>query len=428
MIRGYLSYNRMRVARIHAYIRSFIYPTKQDKSPFVFTHSYFIPMYKLIYEFAHVPFVENDYYAACITKEDSHYLLGIWNYNIIKERFLDTNIIKKEQLYELENYVISKFKPDYTFENKVYDLEKQLIPHVDKLFEFSDFKILRPLKPLTYISCKFISYNTQDNEEVFNKISNYTVRYYYDCAPHRISKRDISISTASIMLNLSLSISDVHFNYHPNVNLFTHWLDRYNISIDTDNIEMESKRYIPNMFKIMMDKKLPTLSEFRLNYGDDENILSKYDIAFNSKHTMSLYSPFINLIEDSDQRTIRKCIYRGIIDGDIFYTEFGGFSYNGYDDQHSQCIKLGRLSVSENMIDRLSCLLLYYASKNIGFSMIYWFSKSYPMCNKIIEDNKDCKIMLLHELNFIYKCFGYNNTTNGDIFILIHIPTFRHIS
>ena len=149
-------------------------------------------------------------------------------------------------------------------------------------------------------------------------------------------------------------------------------------------------------------------------------LLKRYDSHFDIKPLLSSYSSIIDVLENTDERALHKCICKGIHDNEIEYKSYTVpiISWNIYIQN-----KAVRIMINTENYDMLSCLLLYYISKNIPLSILYNIERDtyYQVCEYILKENREYKNMMNRESIFIKKYFNYGELDNDKETILVNI-------
>lgn len=372
VVKDYLSYIEICSNMIADHVFRYCYPIRKNRN-FIMISKVLYPTLVLINEFMFtmlskrmVSFVRIEHINDDMTIETCRrYIFNMINYLLIEGK------LRKDQLYELVNYVISNFKNNYAYiEEKAYEL----IPYIKK-----------PVK-------KFL-----------HKVPKYKFRYAKKC-----------LSNLELMINRLFSNIDTEIS----TNLYY---------VDFISIEDE-KRFTDAMIictaSIFADRYIfPEFHYRTINVGHMHMLKSytgrlcyrTYDLPFTLSpiiidsqllegSSISLYSTFMDVLEGMDKEQFHKCVERGIKNHNIILvTNRADYIFDYW----------------EITRDKISSLL-YVISKQIKLSSIHSI-EDYVRDLKMISEHKEIKNMLMREYNFITKHFKYGSIDTEREYMLAYM-------
>ena len=396
---NYKSLHNIYANIITRHIYKYCYPINKNR-PFVILAKILLPAVELMCKFTHS---WHDLYFIRMTRPQ--FINDDECFKICEDVIMDylgtTSKDNKDILYELTNYIISNYKPSYEFEDMIYNS----IPTIKKPVK----KCLRIMNYLELFDAKKSVENLNNIIHMFIRKTFYSV--YVDIYKFENENKftdALLVSTAAIYI---LKNKNISFNY----DLRPLRLDReypriqYNESDETNEYVKFLNEDYNDLYEDIYDEYYDDDFEASIRKYIECPLIKKYDSAFLLKPTISLYSTFINLLENIEERQLHKCILRGIsnkeinlcIEGDDFVT------------LHSSYKKYRWFHLRPSVLSE--CLLFYYISKSLTLSKKYEIiNTAYIELSKmILKLNPKIKQMFDRESNFIKKHFKYGS--NDDV-------------
>lgn len=414
----YVGYETMYYYRMINHALRYRFPLDKNK-PFILKWKIYGPLFELIMKFINHEYDKIQYRISLLHNHGIFESLKIDEspkqyVSECAEIVIATHQIPKNKLYELTNYIIANYEPDYQYENNMYLIKERIQPIVNgwcKLLAIPFQEIKENIQLVKYIICRIIN----QTGIIYNALLN------FDSCMIKINNiKDlqnlIALSIACIMVNGCV----VDFNcfnnpqhiYHDITHISPIYHQLYHTTIDTSDME-EAYKYI-----LQEDYNANITTMSRCNYTNqiytrqytnpDRILLEKYDSNYDLRPILSLYSAFINVLENLESRTIHKYIYNGIVKQDI-KVAYGSCiipitkNMNGKKDYFTVSYTV------TNSDEAPAIILLYYISENIDIPAIYnlkWDSYI-RACTKILNDNKEYWNIMNKEYNFIKKYFDY---------------------
>lgn len=357
--------------------------------------SFVSPMHELIHKFTNI---DNE-------KRLSHnfYLINDfeelieWRFRKIINNLILDHHLNKDQLYELTQFIINNFKPDYTFEDKVYEKALTIYPLISEFVDNLSKKYF-----IHYSHCRM-------NYEIIALLLNITnYNDYKIVCGHGQNIHDtdsykklLSLNVAATLIMNSMDEYDIN-NIHMDNNI----LDKYDCNIIDDKEERYHKLllelYKDNIYDVFYIEDLEKFISF-----PNLHQLRFYDSEIYIRPFKSFIGDIINVMENSDQETIHKYILKGIDDKSIAISNrdriFGKLIYI------DECVEY---YFNNDIDDDSVCgLCIYYVSRIIPLTYlpIDFLHDNLPKLPKDILSKNEIN-MIRHELNFIkryFKCVGY---------------------
>ena len=377
------------------YAYSFKYPLKSDR-PFIFTWKYINPILKLVHSYLNIPYDETIFKKFIISFITHDEATGPFNiYTVLLNR------IPNDKLYEVCNYVMANFKPDYKYEDDIYEVEKRVIPYVESIPDIDKLSIC--------------------NKNIMNIVNIVLNKNLY--AYPREQFIDIFIypeKTGSSILRLASitaasAIVNGHFNISPREIGNTEF-DRYRPVIDTPPDE-----YVHYLFEEKSDHSKYAATR---NY-EKQLIIQKDSLGTTFIPMTRMTSTFVEILDDLDERTLHKVIMHGIDNEDIFIEYMPRHTDLDFYELNENLISIEHIS-NRNITESIA---FYYISKHVSIPFVYdidTIDTYMEILRSIIKKDLSIWSILHNESKHIMKHFHYGDDIHAFEFIIIKIQMYLY--
>ena len=424
----YKSYTDTYIDIILEYVLKHIYPIK-EQYPIVLRWKLIGPLIKLIYNFKNTTYNEKS------SEENILKVYGIFiivqddiakyesEHNMLKS-LISTLHIYQDELYELSNYIIANYKPFYEYEEAVCQITKILQHNVNTYIDSMNI-YLNNDSLLSALMLKIIIEAMTTFKTEFWIADNVIYNVYLDLIQSNEDIEKLKYIAAKAIGCILKTFPSTRIKSNPPL---YHNLYVIHSNVDIDKL-YNDESHIINIYNNMLGKSKNLISygyyeglylDYYMYNFYEIRLLKRYDSHFDIKPLLSSYSSIIDVLENTDERALHKCICKGIHDNEIEYKSYTVpiISWNIYIQN-----KAVRIMINTENYDMLSCLLLYYISKNIPLSILYNIERDtyYQVCEYILKENREYKNMMNRESIFIKKYFNYGELDIDKETILVNI-------
>lgn len=377
------------------YVYSFKYPLKSDR-PFIFTRKYINPILKLVRSYLNISYDENisKYLTISFITHDE----AIGPFHIYE---LLLKLIPNDKLYEVCNYVMANFKPDYKYEDDIYEVEKRVIPYVKSIPDIDKLRICHK----NIMNIVNIVLNT--NLSVYAREKSIDVFIYPERSGSSILKL-ASITAASAIVN-------GHFDISPR-EIGNIVFERYGPVVETPPDE-----YVHYIFEVKSDH-----SKYATVYNYEKQLIIQKDLLGTTFIPMTrITSAFVEILNDLDERTLHKAIIHGIDNEDISMEHMPGHIELDLYELYENLISIEHIS-NRNMTESIA---FYYISKHMSIPFVYDIDtiEAYmEILRSIIKKDLSIWLILHNESKRIMKYFHYGDDIHAFEFIIIKIQMYLY--